>query len=363
MVFREFFKASAIFLATARAYLSRFLLIAELFFGAYVMSDHIISNNQNHMFDSAYDELGYNNLMRNFGPQICQALRAPHVNEIMLNCDGSLFVEDNTGRMSSLGTLSSAQGKSIIRTAASLKGIEIDANSPIVSLEIPFDGSRFEGLLPPLVRNPIFSIRRHNCLKLTLADLSSRGTISAKQALVLQQAICDHKSILVSGATGSGKTTLVNALINEIETHCPNERIITIEDTPELSVSAPNHSCLYTNDYTDMSRLVRSALRLRPDRIIVGEVRGVEALDLVDALSTGHNGGLCTIHAGSPTQALERLNLLISRNKSAPNNINSLVAQAIEVIVQIKRQPHRHISDIVQLTGFDGSSYQVHALN
>lgn len=305
----------------------------------------------NTQFHTSYDELGYHSLLRTLGAPLQQALIDPDINEIMLNCDGSLFVEHNSKGMQSLGALSSAQGKSIIRTLASLTDKEIDPLHPIISLEIPYNGARFEGLLPPLVRNPIFSIRRHHSLKLSLLELCQSKMITTRQKQLLEQAIHEHWSILVSGATGSGKTTLVNALLNEIEEQNPLERIITIEDTPELTLKAPNHSCLYTNEHTSMSDLVRSSLRLRPDRIVVGEVRGPEALDLIDALSTGHSGGLCTIHAGTPQQALERLNLLISRHRAKPPNISSLINQALDLTVQFTRLPYRHISALARIQG------------
>ena len=133
--------------------------------------------------------------------------------------------------------------------------------------------------------------------------------------------------------------------------------LLLLEDTPELTLSCDNHICLYANDASDMSALVRQALRLRPDRIIVGEVRGAEALDLIDALSTGHSGGLCTLHAGSIEQALMRLVLLISRHKSAPRLIEPFLTQALDLIVILKTRPVRHIADIACVTGYDNAFY------
>ena len=310
-------------------------------------------------FRSSYDELGFNNLKRDLGENICAAMRDPMVNEIMLNSDGSLFVEHRLEGMKLIDHINSARGNFIIRTVASIADRQIDPACPVVSVEIPYDGSRFEGLLPPLVRSPVFSIRCHNSLDLTLDDLTAMQVVSPEQSELLREAIAAHVSIMVAGATGSGKTTLVNALLNEMSTMCPDERMITIEDTPELKIRSANSVSLFTSEGTDMSRLVRSSLRLRPDRIVVGEIRGAEALDLIDAFSTGHRGGMCTIHAGSPLQAMERLNLLISRHPSCPALIEPTAAAAIELIVQVTRSPHRCVKSLTMVTGCHNGQYEL----
>ncbi|MCK0535526.1 MULTISPECIES: P-type conjugative transfer ATPase TrbB [unclassified Anaerobiospirillum] len=310
-------------------------------------------------FRSSYDELGFNNLKRDLGENICAAMRDPMVNEIMLNSDGSLFVEHRLEGMKLIDHINSARGNFIIRTVASIADRQIDPACPVVSVEIPYDGSRFEGLLPPLVRSPVFSIRCHNSLDLTLDDLTAMQVVSPEQSELLREAIAAHVSIMVAGATGSGKTTLVNALLNEMSTMYPDERMITIEDTPELKIRSANSVSLFTSEGTDMSRLVRSSLRLRPDRIVVGEIRGAEALDLIDAFSTGHRGGMCTIHAGSPLQAMERLNLLISRHPSCPALIEPTAAAAIELIVQVTRSPHRYVKSLTMVTGCHNGQYEL----
>ncbi len=297
-----------------------------------------------------------------FGPQIVKALSDPMVDEIMLNDDGALFFECKGSGMEKAGYLNPADAAAIVRTIASLLGKNIDRDSPVLSGEIPFNGSRFEGLLPPLVKAPSFSIRRHNALSLPLASLVEQGMLTSNEAAFLRQALKERRSIIVAGSTGCGKTTLINALLNELAVLCPFDRILTIEDTPELVVKVENRLHLYTSQHTDMSVLLRSALRLRPDRIIVGEVRGAEALDLVDALSTGHSGGLTTIHAGSVQQALKRLCLLISRHKSAPRLIEPTLAMALDIVVQLTRNPVRRIGAIAEVRGFNGVEFETDLL-
>ena len=184
--------------------------------------------------------------------------------------------------------------------------------------------------------------------------------LSLEQLQLLRYALKHHVSILISGATGSGKTTLLNSLLNEIALLQPQERLIAIEDTPELKIQVANHLNLYTNATTDMSTLLRSALRLRPDRIIVGEVRGAEALDMIDALSTGHRGGLATIHAGSLEQAVERMTLLVSRHPHCPRLIEPTVASALELLLQVKRQgKQRRVTALGMLMGFYNQSFAI----
>lgn len=310
-------------------------------------------------FKNSYEKNAYTILMDSFGSIINEALKDKHVNEIMLNSDGSIYIENQLYGMTKVGSLTYNEAESILRTLASLINREINRNSPIISGEIPYNGSRFEGLMPPLVPFPVFSIRRHNSLSLPLNQLTKEGMLNTETYHLLHQAVQERRSIIISGSTGSGKTTLLNALIYDIP---QQERLIVIEDTPEIRVNARNHTNMYTSEFVDMSILLRSALRLRPDRIIVGEVRGAEALDLVDALSTGHRGSMATLHAGSITQTLQRLTLLISRHRAAPRMIEPTLASALDLIVQLSPQPHRQISAIAKVTGFSEGQFYLNEL-
>lgn len=293
-----------------------------------------------------------------FGTMIAQALADDQVIEVMLNETGAVYSENTLMGMQLLGTMSPKSALIALKTLASLMGRPLDRQHPVLSGNIPGlpgDGARFEGLLPPLVSAPIFSIRKHQSSSWPLEALVQNGTVSKNQADILRQALQHHLNIVVSGATGSGKTTLINALIQEIGVLMPEERIVTIEDTRELSLGPERNSvCLEADSKITLSELLRSSLRLRPDRIIVGEVRGAEALDLIDALTTGHRGGLTTIHAGTPLQALERLSLLVSRHPACPDKVEPLVASAVELIVQTVRHGScRKLSAISLVAGFN----------
>lgn len=319
------------------------------------MQTNIYPKQQN----SSYDQRGHARLLNDLGDEIINALADPQINEIMLNCDGTLFVEHKTDGMVKIGELNPVKATVIVRTLASLLGKELNAEGPILSGELPMDGSRFEGLLPPLVSNPVFSVRKHNALSLPLSALVKGKFLSENEACFLKNAIIQRRTIIVSGSTGCGKTTLINALLNELALICPQDRVISIEDTKELSVKVSNKAALYTSGSSDMATLLRSALRLRPDRIIVGEVRGKEALDLIDAFSTGHCGGFTTVHAGSVEQCLKRLTLLISRHENAPRFIEPTLAEALDLIVQLKRTPSRHVSAIAEVSDFADGNFQI----
>lgn len=311
---------------------------------------------------SSYEKRAFERFQSGFGPKILQALDDPLVDEIMLNCDGSLFIEQKNEGLKRLGSLDPKDSEAVVRTIASLKNCELSTLSPIFSGEIPGSSERFEALLPPLVKNAVFSIRKHNACTLPLELLQEQGLMSLNVYNFLVEALEDKRTIVVSGGTGTGKTTLINALLNKLKTINPKERVLTIEDTRELSVSVDNRVHLYTSDKADMSVLLRSALRLRPDRIVVGEVRGAEALDLIDALSTGHSGGFCTVHAGSISQALKRLTLLISRHPKAPRLIEPTLAEALDVMVQLKRDPTRQICEVSEVLGFKDGEFQIRRL-
>jgi len=241
------------------------------------------------------------------GPAIARYLEDPAVVEVMLNPDGRLWVDRlREGLVATDDVLIPADGERIVRLVAHHVGAEVHPGSPRVSAELPETGERFEGLLPPVVMAPTFAIRKPAVAVFTLGDYVAAGIMTAAQADVLRLAVERRKNILVAGGTSTGKTTLTNALLAEVAK--TSDRVVLIEDTRELQCAAPNLVALRTKDgVASLSDLVKSSLRLRPDRIPVGEVRGSEALDLLKAWGTGHPGGVGTIHANTAIGALRRL--------------------------------------------------------
>jgi len=283
------------------------------------------------------------------GPAIAAWLDEPQIAEVMLNADGRLWVDRlSSGMAETSERLSAAQAERIIRLVAHHVGTEVHAASPRVSAELPESGERFEGLLPPVVTAPVFSIRRPSSLPLALADYVAAGTMTAMQATYLAGAVRNHDNILVAGGTSTGKTTLTNALLAVAAT--TNDRIVLIEDTRELRCDAANVLYLRTAPGITMGDLVRSSLRLRPDRIPVGEVRGAEALDLLKAWGTGHPGGIGTIHAGTAIGALHRLEQLIL--EAVPSVPRPLIAETINVIAVLSgRGAQRRLSELARVEG------------
>ena len=289
------------------------------------------------------------------GVHVTGWLDDPAVAEVMLNADGRLWVDRlDSGMAKTRERIAAPQAERIIRLVAHHVGAEAHAGAPRVSAELPQGGERFEGLLPPVVIAPIFSIRRPASLPLALADYVIAGTMTATQAAYLGQAVRERANILVAGGTSTGKTTLTNALLQIAAT--TGDRIILIEDTRELRCDAANVLFLRTANGVTMGDLVRSSLRLRPDRIPVGEVRGAEALDLLKAWGTGHPGGIGTIHAGSATAALHRLEQLIL--EAVAHVPRPLIAETINVIAVLTgRGPERRLSELARVAGLrpDGS--------
>jgi len=296
------------------------------------------------------------------GPTIAAALADPAVIEIMVNPDGALRLDRlGEGRTDTGTRYDPAQVERIIRLVASHARTEVHAASPIVSAELPPHGEgageRFEGVLPPVCLAPCFSIRKPAAKIYTLLDYVTDGIISADSARLLSRAVVDRKNILVAGGTSSGKTTLANALLAEMA-HL-DERVILIEDTRELQCAASDVVALRTRagnasgaGIVSMADLVRSTLRLRPDRIIVGEVRGAEALDMLKAWNTGHPGGIATVHANSAVSALYRLEQLVQETVvTVPRR---LIAEAIDMIVFIAgRGLARRVETIARVAGVD----------
>jgi len=286
------------------------------------------------------------------GPSIASWLKDPAVIEVMLNPDGRLWIDRLGEGISDTGmTMGAADGERIVRLVAHHVGAEVHAGSPRVSAELPEGGERFEGLLPPIVAAPAFAIRKPAVAIFTLDDYAAAGIMSPAEAGALRGAVASRANILVAGGTGAGKTTLVNALLAEIA-RTP-DRIVLIEDTRELQCAAPNLVAMRTKDgVASLSDLVRSSLRLRPDRIPIGEVRGAEALDLIKAWGTGHPGGVGTIHAGTALGALRRMEQLIQ--EAVVTVPRALVAETIDLIAVLVRDGHgRRLSELARVAGLD----------
>jgi type IV secretion system protein VirB11 len=284
------------------------------------------------------------------GPSIAGYLEDPGIVEIMLNPDGRLWIDRLAGGLEDTGCrVSPADAERIVRLVAHHVGVEVHGCSPRVSAELPESGERFEGLVPPVVAAPCFAIRRPAVAVFTLADYVAARIMSPWQADALQAAVRERKNMLVVGGTSTGKTTLVNALLAEIaET---GDRIVLIEDTRELQCAAPNLVALRTKDgAASLSDLVRSSLRLRPDRIPIGEVRGAEALDLLKAWGTGHPGGVGTLHAGSAIGALRRLEQLIQ--EAVVTVPRALIAETIDLIAVLAgRGAARRLVELASVEG------------
>jgi type IV secretion system protein VirB11 len=284
------------------------------------------------------------------GAAIARFLEDASVVEVMLNPDGRIWIDRLSEGLADTGEmLSAADGERIVRLVAHHVGAEVHAGSPRVSAELPETGERFEGLLPPVVAAPAFAIRKPAVAVFTLNDYVHAGIMSARQAEALRQGIVARANILVAGGTSTGKTTLTNALLAEVAK--TSDRVVIIEDTRELQCAAPNLVAMRTQDgVASLSDLVRSSLRLRPDRIPIGEVRGAEALDLLKAWGTGHPGGVGTIHAGSAIGALRRMEQLIQ--EAVVTVPRALIAETIDLVAVLSgRGSARRLSELTRVEG------------
>ena len=317
-------------------------------------------------------------LERECGPAMMRALRDPAVVGVMLNPDGKLWTDVAGQGMEYTGhTLAPGAAESVLTTCASILQTTITRDNPILEGEFPLDGSRLEGLLPPIVRAPVFAIRKKALRVFTLEDYRSRGIIGAAltgshsacevaatsrykhPVEAIREAIQLRRNILIVGGTGSGKTTLANAILAEIAVQSPDDRLVAIEDTMELQVTMPNSVLLRTSEQANMQRLLRATMRLRPDRIVVGEVRGGEALTLLKSWNTGHPGGIATIHANSAGGGLTRLSQLIYEAPEARNlseaTIAATIKEAVHLVIFIERAPTpagRSVSEIMQISDY-----------
>lgn len=324
-------------------------------------------------------ERRYEKLGRELGETVNAGLANPDVIEIMLNPDGRIWFDTlSRGMFDTKRTMRATQADGLLRSVATLLDTSITEDHPILEGELPFNGSRFQGIRAPVVRSPIFAIRKPASLVFTFDDyakqttgariadapenqLALNGRDHSRSRLpdlleVTRQATIDHKNILVVGGTGSGKTTYINAIIAEMALN-KSERIAIIEDARELQCQADNYFDLRTTDMVKMSSLLRASLRLRPDRIIIGEVRDHTALDFVMALNTGHSGGACSVHANNALAGLQRLEVLCGMSDHAPPQhlIARMIAESIDLVVFIQRTDYgtREPREAIWLTGWD----------
>ena len=291
-----------------------------------------------------------------------QLLLDENISEIMGNPDASWWYE-REGIIHQETSISFDAGK--LRTGleviANNLGKKLDEDNPLLHAQLP-DGSRLAAVIPPVVRPaPALVIRKFTSRHYTIDDLIARGTLTRPLAEFLEEQIRNGKTLLISGGTGSRKTTLLRILANAIPDH---ERIVVIEDTSELDIQKPN--ILATECQTDTFKtritfddLLKSALRWRPDRIILGEVRGTEARTLLDSFNTGHSGSLATIHANSAAKALRRFaNLVLRSNAQATfSDIEAEIGEAVDLVIHVDREPGRRvIREVLQLNGYDRST-------
>lgn len=297
-------------------------------------------------------------LQEALGDQLCVALDDSNVVEIMLNPDGKLFIERLGHGVAPAGEMSSATAETIIGTVAHALQSAVDTDQPIISGELPIGGHRFEGLLPPIVARPAFTIRRRASRVIPLDDYVRSGVMTDVQAGTIRSAITSRLNIIISGGTGSGKTTLANAVIDEIVKSAPEDRLVVLEDTAEIRCAAENAVLLHTSDTVDMARLLKSTMRLRPDRIVVGEVRDGAALTLLKAWNTGHPGGVATIHSNTAMSALRRLEQLTAEVSQQP--MYEVIGEAVDLIVSIERTPRgRRVRDIITVERFAKGEYEI----
>ena len=257
--------------------------------------------------------------------------------EIILNPDGKLWVEKLGENIRHFGEMNQYNSRAAMNIVATFLGFELTKENPVLEGEFPIDGSRFAGLIPPATTAPTFAIRKKAKLVFTLENYVERGIMTENQMNAIKESIRNHENIVIVGGTSSGKTTLTNACIDYMSKIADTERIVIIEDTGEIQCNAVNSVLFHTSLNVTITDLLKTTLRMRPDRIIIGEVRDHTALDLLDAWSTGHSGGISTIHANNSKQALERIEGLVTRHPYAPKDIKTVIASAVNLIVNIRK--------------------------
>lgn len=302
------------------------------------------------------------------GPFIVGLMHRDDVNEIYINDDGFIwYLSYLDGKVQTKERISPAKARSIIELVAGQRGKVANDDVPSLSVEISGYGARFQGELPPIVRNPQFNIRKKAIQIFTLDDYVKQGVLSPYHCEYIKKAILERKNILVVGGTGTGKTTFLNAVLDGIAKLTPFHRIISLEDLPELQCSALDYSPMFTKQETgktgiiryNMTRLLADCMRRSPDRIIVGEVRDGAAYSMLKAWNTGHPGGACTVHANNSVQGLTRIKSLAQEDSDASGDLKELIGEAIDVVVCINHtdlgngKKGRIVRDVIAVDHYD----------
>ena len=295
-------------------------------------------------------------LRHSCGPLFMNALEDPDVIEIMLNPDGSLWIEKYGQEPEPIGVISVAQSRLILSQVASGLDLTVNEKNPIVEGEFPLDGSRFEGTFPPIVGpGPSFSLRKKASRVFTLEEYMLSRSLTPEAVSIIEEAVRQRQNIVVVGGTSSGKTTFVNAVIDAISRLTPSHRLIILEDTAELQSKSPNTVFLRTSVLAevDMRKLAKVSMRYAPKRILVGEVRDAAALEMLKLWNTGHPGGVSTFHADSAEEALERLEELVEEAGLGPKQ--KLIGRAVDLAVYMEKTPdnRRQISSIIKVNKFN----------
>lgn len=297
-------------------------------------------------------------LRRDLGPLFMAALEDPLTTDLNLNPDGQLWQKRMGNPRISIGTIEPWRAVSIVKTLAGLLNKEVTAEDPIIDGVLPFAGERFAGQMPPIVSSTAFSIRKPALKIFSLSSYVANSSMSQHHCDAIKAAVRQKRNIIVSGGTGAGKTTLTNSIIQEID---PGERLAILQDTAELQCAAPDAVLLFSSQHVNLTQLLIACLRMVPDRILVGEVRGPEALDLIDAWNTGHEGGVATLHANNARSALPRVVSMVSRNPFAPRDrrdIEQLVAEVVHLVVHIGKTPEgRKVQEVVEVLGYENGNF------
>ena len=322
-------------------------------------------------------------LRRELGEPVLALLTDKRVEDILLNPDSALWVKRFGERYTRVGHIPESRAASALGTIAAWRGTVLNRERPFLETELPLDGSRFEGVVPPVVQRPVFAIRLRPYRIFGLDDYESRGILTDKDdpcnrsrsllqdfasavrgmshAEIIRAAVREKKNILIAGATGSGKTTLANGILDELGRLAPHDRVVSIEDTSELQSRVDNRVELKASGSVTMLDCLRACMRLNPTRIVVGEVRGAEAHTLLKAWNTGHPGGIATIHANDALSALVRLESLVAEATTAPQQ--TLIGEAVDLVVFVDEEPAieagRKVRELLLVTGWADGRYRV----